>query len=150
MLLDRLSQMLECQRLSPPESEWPERVFEILQGRLRESHPRGETLDEPCVGPRDPGRGCPLQQHFRHNDLVRRPARFAPGEGAAVSREPGEEPPAQPGNTLGRLGRDLMWSANWPSHQAHSLSRQEATSLSWREALPVSRFDAWAEGLCHA
>ncbi len=95
--------MLKGQRLLPPEPEGPERVLEAIQGRLREGCPRWVALDEPRVGPHNPGRGGPLQQDFRDDDLVRRPARLAPGEGAAALLEPGEEAPAQPGDAIDRL-----------------------------------------------
>ena len=65
MLLDRVRQVLERQRLLLPESEWPERVLEALAGCLREGSPRRVELDEPGVGPRNPGCGGPLQQDFR-------------------------------------------------------------------------------------
>ena len=120
--LDQLCEPLEGKRLLPPEPEWLERVLEAFGGGMREGGPRWVAIDEPAVGPGNPGRGRPLQEDFRHNDFVRLPARLAPGKGAAVSREPGEEPPAQPGERLDHLGRDLMWRANWLSHQAQSLS----------------------------
>ncbi len=109
MLLDRLSKVLECHRLLSPEPERPERLLGALGGRLREVSPRRVALDESGVGPCDPGRGCPLQQDFRHNNLVRRPARIAPGEGAAVSLEPGEESPAQLGDAFARLRCECTW-----------------------------------------
>src|SRR5258708_13886291 len=120
MLLDRVREVLEGQRLLPPEPEWPERVLEALAGCLREGSPRRVALDEPGVGPRNLGRGSPLQQDFRDNHLVRRPIRVAPGEGPAVSREPGEEALAQPGDALDRLQWEFTRCVPWLFHDAHS------------------------------
>src|SRR5258708_9424349 len=120
MLLDRVRQVLEGQRLLPPEPEWPERLLEALAGCLREGSPRRVELDEPGVGPRNPGCGGPLQQDFRENHLVRRPIRVAPGEGPAVSREPGEEALAQPGDALDRLQWEFTRCVPWLFHHAHS------------------------------
>src|SRR5947209_4097553 len=119
-LLDRLCEVPEGQRLLPPEPQRPERALEALQWGLREGSPRWEAFGESGVGPRDSCSSCPLQQDLRDNDLVRRPARLAPGEGAAIAGEPGEQPPAQPGDTRDRPRRRFIQCAYWPSHQAHS------------------------------
>jgi hypothetical protein len=83
--LDRQRELLECQRLLPPESEGPEGVLELFRRRLREGGPRWAAIHKPWIGPRNPGRGSPLQQNFRDDDFVGRPVRLAPGKGAAAS-----------------------------------------------------------------
>jgi hypothetical protein len=47
VLFDGLRQVLEGQRLLPPEPKWPERAFEAIQGGVRERSPRRVALDEP-------------------------------------------------------------------------------------------------------
>src|SRR5260221_12566766 len=117
---DRLCETLKRQHFLPPEPERPEHALETLQWGLREGSPRWEVLDESGVGPCDPDGGGPLQQDFRDNDLVRGPVRLAPEEGAAALLEPGEEPPAQPADTLTYLRSKLIGDTSWLS--PHPLS----------------------------
>src|SRR5260221_42822 len=147
MLLDRVREVLEGQRLLPPEPEWPERVLEALAGCLREGSPRRVALDEPGVGPRNLGRGSPLQQDFRDTPLVRRPTRGAPGEGPAVSREPGEEALAQPEDAFDRLQWEFTRCVPWLSHHAHSFLGRRPSRPCHGLGSSVHWFASWAEAL---